>query len=108
VEHSGIGGWARRSHAADALLTVDRKAKTLNLTPAYYVFRHLSYFVDRGAVRVGTTGSGDALAFKNPDGSIITVVYNPGDQAKQTTLGVAGTKVQFEVPAHGWATANWK
>jgi glucosylceramidase len=92
----------------NALLTVDRTTKTLNITPAYYVFRHLSYFVDPGAVRVGTTGNGDALAFKNPDGGIVTVIYNSGGQAKATTLGVGSAKLQFSIPAHGWATVNWK
>lgn len=90
----------------NALLTVDRDAKKLNITPAYYVFRHFSYFVDPGAIRVDVSG-GDALAFKNPDGSIVTVLYNSGGQAKATTLGVGDTALQFSVPAHGWATVNW-
>ena len=32
----------------NALLTVDRTAKTLTATPAYYVFRHFSQYVDAG------------------------------------------------------------
>ena len=92
----------------NALLVVDRDAGTLTATAAYYVFRHFSYFVDPGATRVATGGTGDALAFKNPDGSIITVVYNNGGQAKPTTLGIGDTRLQFEVPAHGWATVNWQ
>ncbi|XYH95464.1 glycoside hydrolase family 30 beta sandwich domain-containing protein [Sorangium sp. So ce1128] len=64
-------------------------------------------YIDPGATRVGTTG-GDALAFKNPDGTIVTILYNSGNSAKTTLLGVAGEKLQFSVPAHGWATVNWK
>ena len=52
----------------DALLTVNTATKTLIVTPAYYVFRHCSQFVRRRAKVVATSG-GDALAFKNPDGS---------------------------------------
>jgi glucosylceramidase len=92
----------------NALLTVSRSSGTLNVTPAYYVFRHFSYFVDPGAVRLGTSGNADALAFRNPDGSLVTVVHNSGGQAAQTTLGVGGTTVQFQVPAQGWATVNWQ
>ena len=33
----------------NALLTVDTSARTLNITPTYYVFRHLSQFVAAGA-----------------------------------------------------------
>lgn len=91
----------------NALLVVDRQQGTLRATPAYYVFRHLAQYVEPGAVRVGTQG-GDALAFKNPDGSIVTVVHNSGGQAAQTTVAVGGTSLQFQVPAQGWATLNWQ
>jgi glucosylceramidase len=90
----------------NALLTVDTTAKTLIVTPAYYVFRHVSQYVDPGATVVGTTG-GDALAFKNPDGTIVAVLYNSG-AAKKMTVAVAGKKEQFDMPANGWATINWK
>lgn len=71
----------------NALVTVDRNTATLTATPAYYVFRHISAFVKPRAHRIDVAGSGDALAFENSDGSIVTVV-------------------QFDVPAHGWATVN--
>ena len=98
-----------RPWAQNALLTVDRSSRTLNATPAYYVFRHFSAFVDPGARRVGTTGSAvQSLAFVNPDGSIVTVMYNSGGSARQTTLGVGTATVQFSIPARGWATVNWQ
>ncbi|AUX27159.1 uncharacterized protein SOCEGT47_077390 [Sorangium cellulosum] len=98
---------SQRPWPQNALLTVDTATKTLNVTPVYHVFRHVSQYVDPGATRVGTTG-GDALAFKNPDGTLVTILHNSGNSAKATTLGVAGTKLQFSIPARGWATVNWK
>lgn len=98
-----LDGWLQ-----NALLTVDRGSATLTETPAYYVFRHLSYFVDPGAIRVGTSGNVDALAFKNPDGSIATIVYNSNGSAQQMTLGVGGSNLQFEVPGRGWASVFWQ
>jgi glucosylceramidase len=91
----------------DALMTVDRTAKTLNVTPAFYVFRHFSQYVQPGATRVGTTGTTlDALAFKNPDGSIVAIMYNMGPSPVMTTLGVGGEKLQFSVPGNGFATVK--
>jgi glucosylceramidase len=90
----------------NALLTVDTTAKTLNITPAYYIFRHVAEYVDRGAQVVGTTG-GDAIAFKNPDGTIVVIMYNSG-AAKTYTVALAGKKEQFPMPAQGFATINWK
>jgi len=90
----------------NALLVVDTSSKKLVVTPAYYLFSHLSAYVDPGANVIGTTG-GDALAFKNPDGTIVAVLFNSGD-AKTTIVAMAGKKLQFELPANGWATVKAK
>lgn len=91
----------------NALLTVDTAARTLNVTPAYWVFRHSSQYVDPGAKVVGTSG-GDALAFKNPDGTIVAIVHNTTTSAKKMIVSIAGKKLQFDMPAGGFATINWK
>jgi glucosylceramidase len=99
----------------NSLLTVDRGSNTLTATPAYWVFRHVSQYVIPGATRVDVIDPKDpskpdkldALAFKNPDGSFVVIKHNTGTAAKQETLSVAGTTLQFEIPAKGWATVNW-
>jgi glucosylceramidase len=88
----------------NALLVVDRSTKTLTATAAYYAFRHYSQYISPGATRVGISGSKDALAFKNPDGSVVVEIYNGGASSKTTTVGVRDAFYQFDVPAHGWAT----
>jgi glucosylceramidase len=88
----------------NALLVVDASSKKLVVTPAYHLFRHLSPYVEPGANVIGTTG-GDALAFKNPDGTIVAVLYNSGD-AKATIVAMAGKKLKFDMPANGWATVT--
>ncbi|HSS40498.1 MAG TPA: glycoside hydrolase family 30 beta sandwich domain-containing protein, partial [Polyangia bacterium] len=98
----GVGIDSTRVWPQDALLVVDTSAKKLIVTPAYYVFRHVSQFVAPGARVVATTG-GDALAFKNPDGSLVVVMYNAGS-ARTTTVAVAGKNLSFAMPADGWAT----
>ena len=45
----GKGNDMTRDWAQNALLTVNTSSKTLNITPAYYVFRHIGQFVDPGA-----------------------------------------------------------
>lgn len=89
-----------------SLLVVDPSTGALVMTPAYYVFRHLSYFVEPGAVRLQVNGV-EALAFENPDGAIATVVFNPEATAEEVALAVKGTVVRFTVPAEGWATLYW-
>jgi glucosylceramidase len=86
----------------NALLAINYQTHVLHVTPAYYVFRHLSQFVDTGAVRLGTTG-GNALAFRNPDSSIVTVIYN-STANPAVTVAVGGRNLQINVPTQGWAT----
>jgi len=102
----GIGIDTTRTWPQDSLLTVDTSAGKLNLAPAYYVFRHFSQFAQTGAHVVGTSG-GDAIAFKNPDGSLVAVVYNSGS-AKAMTVSIGGKKLQFSMPGNGWATVDYK
>jgi glucosylceramidase len=105
LDTSGVGEIdTTRIWAQNALLTVDRSGKKLNLTPTYFVFRHVSQYVDPGATRLDVTG-GDALAFKNKDGSVTTVMYNNA-AAKDVTVAVLGKKVSFNLPERGWATLN--
>jgi glucosylceramidase len=96
---------SRQPWAQNALLAVDTSTQKLVVTPAFYVFRHISQFVAPGA-RVVATSGGDALAFKNPNGTIVTIVYNSGD-ASTFVVAVGGTKLQFAMPAYGWATVNY-
>jgi glucosylceramidase len=98
----GVGIDSTRVWPQDALLTVDVATRTLNVTPAYYVFRHLSQFVATGAKVVATSG-GDALGFRNPDGTIVAVLYNAG-APKMMSVAAAGKTVAFAMPGDGWAT----
>jgi glucosylceramidase len=98
----GVGIDTTRVWPQNALLTVDTSTGTLNITPAYYVFRHLSRFVAQGAKVVATSG-GDSVAFKNPDGSIVAVMHNAGSP-RTMIVAAAGKKLQFAIPGSGWAT----
>ena len=102
LDSVGVSIDTTRVWPQNALLTVDTSAKRLNITPTYHVFRHCSQFVAPGA-KVIATGADDALAFKNPDGSIVAVMFNAGP-ARTMTVAIAGQRLQFEMPANGWAT----
>lgn len=86
--------------AQDSLLVADDGE--LIITPAYYVFRHFSRYVEPGARVVGVSG-GDAVAFKNPDDSLVVVLYNAG-AATSLTVAVGGRKLRISAPERGFAT----
>ncbi len=99
----GVGIDLVRTWPQNALLTVDLADNNkLKITPTYWVFRHLSQFVEPGATVV-TTDVDDSLAFKNPSGAVIVVVYNSGAATSYVVSG-GGRNVQFNLPGQGWAT----
>ena len=100
----GKGNDTSRQWAQDSLLTVS--AGTITKTQAYYVVRHFSQFVDPGAKVVATSG-GDAVAFKNPNGSLVAVLYSAAAKSNYV-VAMGGKKLQFSVPAGGWATVKYK
>jgi glucosylceramidase len=101
----GLGLDTSRDWKQNALLTVS--SATLSATPAYYVFRHLSQYVVPGATVVDTSG-GDAVAFKNPDGSIVAVMFNASAASASYVVAIGGKKFQFAMPSNGWATLKYK
>jgi glucosylceramidase len=105
LDKSGLGIDTTRDWKQDALLVAD--SGNVSPTPAYYVFRHLSQYVVPGATVVGTTG-GDAVAFKNSDGSLVAVMYNSGAANSSYVVSIGGKKLQFAMPAAGWATVKYK
>ena len=100
LDKTGLGIDTSRDWKQDALLVAN--SGTVTATPAYYVFRHFSQYVVPGAVVVGTSG-GDAVAFKNPDGSLVAAMYNSGSAATYI-VKIGGKMLQFAMPANGWAT----
>ena len=105
LDSVGKGIDTTRDWAQNALLTVG--GGQLTATPAYYVFRHFSQYVDPGASVVGTSGSTDAVAFKNPDGSLVAIVYSASAKSNYL-VAIGGKRLQFSVPASGWATIKYK
>jgi glucosylceramidase len=100
----GLGNDTSREWAQNSLLVVD--GGKLVATQAYYVARHFSQYVDPGAKVLATSG-GDAVAFKNPDGSLVAVVFS-SEAKSDFTVALGGKKLSFAIPAGGWATLKYK
>ncbi len=90
----------------NAMIAVDTDAGTYEVTPYYYVFRHVAQYVDVGAKVVGIDTNG--LAFQNPDGAVVAIVFNEGNSEATHTIDIGGTMLEFSVPGRGWATVNWQ
>ena len=101
LDKGGKGIDNTRVWAQNALLVVD--GGQITQTPAYYVFRHFSQYVAPQAKRIDAKG-GDAVAFKNPDGSLVAILHNSGAANSNYIVSIGGKNLQFAMPASGWAT----
>jgi glucosylceramidase len=105
LDRVGLGNDTTRHWAQNALLVADGGMVTP--TPFYHVFRHLAQYVAPGAQVVGTTG-GEAVAFKNPDGGLVAVMFNSGGANANYVVAIGTKKYQFSMPQNGWATVYEK
>jgi glucosylceramidase len=85
-------GWKQNS-----LVSVDTARRSYQYNHEYYLIRHLSHFVRKGAQRIPLTGSfTDLLAFRNPDGSIVVMAYNDRPEVRSLCLRAGGQQLEAE------------
>ncbi|MDI5971015.1 RICIN domain-containing protein [Streptomyces sp. SL13] len=107
------GGPSMNCTTCTGVVTVDNNAGTAAYNAEYYVLGQASKFVKPGAVRIdsNTFGSGNIedVAFRNPDGTIATVVLN-ADASNAHTFNVSqnGQAFTYTLPAKAVATFTWK
>ena len=71
------GGMSTWGWPQNSLVSVDEASHSYRFNHDYYLLKHLTHFVDVGAQRIKTVGTmDDALAFRNPDHSLIVLLRN--------------------------------
>lgn len=82
LEPGGLSTWG---WPQDSLFTIDTQTKTVTRNPEYYVMKHYSSVVRRGATRLAVSGryAPQASVFENPDGSRVIVVQNALERAEK-------------------------
>jgi glucosylceramidase len=81
----------------------------------YYTIGHLSKFVEKGAVRIGSTSFGTTgwngqimdVAFRNPDGTTVLVVHNENDDPRSFAVAVGDRSFEYTLPGGALATFTW-
>jgi glucosylceramidase len=93
-------GWPQNS-----LISVDPQAKTFHFNHDYYLLKHVSHFVQRGAKRLDTRGTcDDALAFLNPDRSVVVILRNESAQEKAIDITIGDNTIRGSMPPDSFNT----
>lgn len=93
-------GWQQNS-----LISVDYETGTFRRNYEFYEMKHISGYVKPGAVYLGTSGSMDeAMAFRNPDGSIVILVAEKTGEPQDLTITAGRKVVKVNLPADSVST----
>ena len=101
------GGPNHKGNFCFAPIHADMNTGELIYTPSYYYIGHFSKFIRPDAKRISTASSRSNLlstTFKNPDGSIVTIVMNSTTDTIKYNLIVDKEKTIVEIPAHAIQT----
>jgi glucosylceramidase len=106
TEGGGMSTWGWRQNS---LVSVDTATKTFRYNHDYYLLKHLTHFVDVGARVLETTGTcDDALAFLNPDGTVVMLVRNELSRPQLLQVQVSDRALAIELPPDSVGTLAMK
>lgn len=92
------------------LATVDQAAGTYSFTRYYYQIGQFSKFVAPGAYRIASTSFASGLedvAFRNPDRSLVLVVYNRSRASQAFAVCWRGMTIRLQLAAAATETLTW-
>lgn len=101
------GGPNHVGNFCDAPIMADTVNDVIDIHDSYYYIGHFSKFVKKGAKRIGSSKwshNVDTVSFKNPDGTIVTVVLNMTDDETDFHISIEGTVIKAKAEAHSIAT----
>lgn len=101
------GGPNHVGNFCDAPIMADTKNDKIYVHDSYYYIGHFSRYVKKGAKRIASSkwsSDIDTVSFKNPDGSIVTVVLNKTDEERSFSFRISGKKVSTKAEPHSIST----
>ncbi len=101
-------GWTKEKiWVGEAPIVYDSENKTLDIRSSYYYMGHFSKFIRPGAVRIGSSVFAEKLetvSFKNPDGSIATVVLNRNSRGGKFAIRYKEQLAEISIKPHSIVT----
>lgn len=100
----------RGPHPASATCVERLDDGTVRYNFDYFMYGQFMKYLPRDAMRVDSTGSGQSLAnvaFQTPQGQMVLVVANAGEDPERFAVWCDGRGFSSELPARSIATYRW-
>lgn len=101
------GGPNHVGNLCDAPIMIDTKNDKIYVHDSYYYIGHFSKYVKKGAKRIGSSkwcSEIDTVSFKNPDGTIVSVVLNRTNDDLDFAFKLGDTFISCKAEARSIAT----
>jgi glucosylceramidase len=93
------------------VVTVNSRTGAVTRNVEYWYLGHVARFVRPGAVRIASTdlgvGSVESVAFQNPDGSHVLIVFNGGTGTTNFDVATQGRTAPYSLAPGAVATLTW-
>lgn len=94
LQDDGASSWGWKQNT---MIRIDSKTKEVIYTPEFYVMKHLSHFVKKGAHKLNVSKGDNVLAFKNPDGEIVILCANKDDEERKVKIACKGSVISLKL-----------
>ena len=102
LKENGMSRWGWRQNS---LVSVNEKELTFKYNYEYYLMKHFSHFIQKGAHLIATKGNGEnVLVFKNPDNSIVVILANLINNEKTIAVNVGKYSIKPTLKASSIST----
>lgn len=119
LDEQGMSNSITNPWPQNSMITINKTSGAVTYNPQFYAVQHMSHFVKPGAMRIATTGnynqggsillsanleenvtSGDMMAFRNPNGTVVLVARNTADTDMPVAVKFGSLKFKPTIPAH--------
>ncbi len=99
LDETGKSQWGWKQNS---MISIDRKSKEVTYNPEFYLMKHFSSFIEKGATYIKTNDK-NCLAFKNINNYVI-VYYNPNDTISHKEFVINNKIFKVEVKPRSFNT----
>lgn len=96
LDETGKSAWG---WPQNAMIVVDKQSKTIKYTDEFYLFKHLSHFVQPGDYFLKSSEGKNHLAFQLKDGRHMLLINNPDKASKTINIKIGNKQVGVELQA---------
>jgi len=106
LDNTGESTWGWRQNAQ---VTINKSTKKITYTPEFYLFKHFSFFVTPGSVKINSLGLfKNSLAYITPQGNAVIIAANTDNSPKQLRVKIGDNLFSVILPAKSFNTFSIK